>query len=191
MSPITGLLIFVGGLSLVVLAFVLRRRLASRRALERRVQELYALAEASRAIVSATLEVGRLCELIYQQASSIVDTSTFQLGLFEGDRYHIQLWQVSGVRQPPAVFDLKEGEGISAGCAAPAIWCATLKQRRDLPARLQASARASAAVFVPPWPGRCHRRHAIELEASTLTRTTCACFDHRHRQEPLLRTPAC
>lgn len=108
----TGLLIFVGALSLVVLAFILRRRLASRRALERRVQELYALAEASRAIVSATLEVDRLCELIYQQASGIVDTSTFQLGLFEGDRYRIQLWQVGGVRQPPAVFDLKEGEGI-------------------------------------------------------------------------------
>jgi phosphoserine phosphatase RsbU/P len=112
MSPLTGFLILVGGLSLVALAFVLRRRLASRRALERRVQELVALAEASRAIVSATLQVDRLCELIYQQASGIVDTSTFQLGLFDGDRYHIQLWQVGGVRQPPAVFDLKEGEGI-------------------------------------------------------------------------------
>ena len=112
MSSTTGLLLFIGGVSLVVLAFVLRRRLASRRALEQRVRELSALAEAGRAIVSATLQVDRLCELIYQQASVIVDASTFQLGFFDGDRYHIQLWQVNGVRQPPAVFDLREGEGI-------------------------------------------------------------------------------
>ena len=111
-SPITWLLIFIGSLSLAALAFILRRRLASRRALEQRVQELSALAEAGRAMASATLEVDKLCELIYQQASSIVDTSTFQLGLFQDDHYHIKLWQVSGVRQPPAVFDLKEGEGI-------------------------------------------------------------------------------
>jgi sigma-B regulation protein RsbU (phosphoserine phosphatase) len=108
----TFLLILIGSLALLAVAFILRRRLASRRALERRVVELSALAEAGRVLASATLQVDRLCELIYEQASAIVDTSTFQLGLFEEHHYAIELWQVNGVRQPPAVFDLSEGEGI-------------------------------------------------------------------------------
>jgi phosphoserine phosphatase RsbU/P len=112
MSSTNVLLILIGSLALLAVAFILRRRLASRRALEQRVAELSALAEAGRAIASATLEVDRLCELIYQQASAIVDTSTFQLGLFEDHHYSIELWQVNSVRQPPATFDLSEGEGI-------------------------------------------------------------------------------
>jgi len=106
------LLILIGGLSLAAVGLILRRRIASRRALVQRVAELSALAEAGRAIASATLDVDKLCELIYQQASAIVDTSTFQLGLFEDDHYLIKLWQVNGVRQAPAVFDLTESEGI-------------------------------------------------------------------------------
>ena len=112
MSSTNALLILIFGLSLVVAGLVLRRRMASRRALVQRVAEMSALAEAGRAIASATLDVDKLCELIYQQASAIVDASTFQLGLFEGDHYIIKLRQVNGVRQTPAVFDLTESEGI-------------------------------------------------------------------------------
>ena len=112
MSLTTWLLILIGSLSLAAAGLILRRRVASRRALVQRVAELSALAEAGRALASATLDVDKLCELIYQQASAIVDTSTFQLGLFEGDQYRIKLRQVNGVRQTPAVFDLTESEGI-------------------------------------------------------------------------------
>jgi sigma-B regulation protein RsbU (phosphoserine phosphatase) len=106
------LLAFIGVVTILVLAVILRRRLASRRALVLRVQELSALSGAGRALAAATLDVDKLCELIFEQASAIVDTSTFQLGLFDDHHYEIKLWQVSGVRQPPVVFDLAEGEGI-------------------------------------------------------------------------------
>ncbi len=109
---LSWLLILLGAASLLALAFILRQRLASRRALVQRVAELSALSEAGRAIAIARLDVDQLCELIFQQASTIVDTSIFQLGLFENHYYHIKLWQVNGVRQPPANFDLAEGEGI-------------------------------------------------------------------------------
>ena len=112
MSFTTGLLILIGSLSLAAAGLILRRRMASHRALVQRVAELSALADAGRVIASATLDVDKLCELIYQQASAIVDASTFQLGLFEGNHYLIKLWQVNGVRQTPAVFDLTENEGI-------------------------------------------------------------------------------
>ncbi len=108
----TWVLFLIGSLSLAAAGLILRRRMASRRALVQRVAELSALAEAGRALASATLDVDKLCELIYQQASAIVDASTFQLGLFEGDHYVIKLWQVNGVRQAPAVFDVTEHEGI-------------------------------------------------------------------------------
>ena len=112
MSSTDWLLILIGALSIAALSFILRRRFASRRALERRVAELSSLAQAGRALASATLDVDKLCELIFEQASVIVDTSTFQLGLFENNHYQIKLWQVNGARQPPALFDLAEGEGI-------------------------------------------------------------------------------
>jgi hypothetical protein len=93
---------------------LLARRYLSRQALVRRVQELEALAEAGRALSVAELDVDALCELIFDQASKIVDTSTFQLGLFEDDHYNIKLWQIEGVRQRPQMFDLSDGEGIIA-----------------------------------------------------------------------------
>jgi hypothetical protein len=52
-------------LSIAALSFILRRRFASRRALERRVAELSSLAQAGRALASATLDVDKLCELIF------------------------------------------------------------------------------------------------------------------------------
>jgi hypothetical protein len=54
------LLIVIGSLSLVVVGLILRRRMASRRALVQRVAELSALAEASRVLASATLDVDKL-----------------------------------------------------------------------------------------------------------------------------------
>jgi serine phosphatase RsbU (regulator of sigma subunit) len=86
-----------------------RRR---RRRLAHYQTALSALGEVGRAIVAAQLDVDELCMLIYRQARQIVDTWTFQLGLFEGDSYRIKVWFRRGERQPETVFDLGEGEGI-------------------------------------------------------------------------------
>jgi sigma-B regulation protein RsbU (phosphoserine phosphatase) len=111
-SRLSWIALIVVLLALATLALLLRRVQNSRRLLERRVAELSALSEAGRAIVAAQLDVDELCTLIYHQARQIVDTWIFQLGLFEGDNYHIKVWIRRGERQPEAVFDLNEGQGI-------------------------------------------------------------------------------
>ncbi len=105
----TPILIVIGALSMAALVFVLRRRIASRRELERRARELAALADVGRAIAQARLDVDALCQLIYQKASQIVDTTTFQIGLFEDGRYDIRLWVRDGEPLPPEQFDLSHG----------------------------------------------------------------------------------
>ncbi|MBN1887844.1 MAG: SpoIIE family protein phosphatase [Thermoflexales bacterium] len=112
MNLFTGFLALAGLVALLVLGLILLRRRESRLALVSRVRELESLVEIGRALSVAELEVDALCELILDQASRIVDTSTFQIGLFEGEAYHIKLWQVENKRQPPEIFDLSEGVGI-------------------------------------------------------------------------------
>jgi serine phosphatase RsbU (regulator of sigma subunit)/putative methionine-R-sulfoxide reductase with GAF domain len=97
---------------LIVAAFVARRRYRSRRALMRQVRELQALAEAGRAIAEARLDADELCDLIYLHASAMMDTTTFQLGLFDGLRYNIRLWVRGGERLPPQSFDLSDNSGL-------------------------------------------------------------------------------
>ena len=83
------------------------------RLLERLTQlELEAVAQAGSAIVAATLNVEDLCELIYQEANKLIETQTFQVGLFEENRYRIQVWVIDGERQPPASFDLTGNSGL-------------------------------------------------------------------------------
>ncbi len=78
----------------------------------RRYAELATLAEIGRAIVQAPLDQDALCELIHSLAGRIVPTESFQLGLFQGDRYHIKVWFKDGVRQPPATFTVPPGQGL-------------------------------------------------------------------------------
>jgi sigma-B regulation protein RsbU (phosphoserine phosphatase) len=80
--------------------------------LRERVQELTALNQMGQAVLHAHLDVDAICELIYQQTSRIVDTSTFQLGLFEGDGYNLKVWYREGRRQTPARFPLGGRDGI-------------------------------------------------------------------------------
>lgn len=77
-----------------------------------RYAELATLADIGRSILQAPLDQDALCEQIYVLASRIVPTDTFQLGLFDGDRYHIKVWLKEGRRQPPTAFPLRAGEGI-------------------------------------------------------------------------------
>src|SRR5512139_4177565 len=88
----TLFLVLLAVILLIVAAFVAWRRYRSRRALMRQVRELQALADAGRAIAEARLDSDELCELIYRHASAMMDTSTFQLGMFDGPRYNIRLW---------------------------------------------------------------------------------------------------
>ena len=74
--------------------------------------ELAVLAELGRLLLEAELDEDHLCELIYELAGRIVPTGNFQLGLFDGDRYQIKVWIKDGVRQPPAVYVIPEGQGI-------------------------------------------------------------------------------
>ncbi len=104
--------LIIGALALAALAWLLPRRVRSRRELERRARELAALADVGHSIARSQLDVDALCELIYRKASQIVDTTTFQIGLFEDNRYDIRIWLRDGERLPPEKFDLAEGGGL-------------------------------------------------------------------------------
>lgn len=80
----------------------------------RSVQELALLNETSRAIIRAELHVIELCSLIYREASKVVDTSSFHLGLFDAqtDRYTLVVRVQDRVRLPLLTVDLPMGDGI-------------------------------------------------------------------------------
>jgi len=84
---------------------ILRRR-------QRALRELELLNEVSRAIIRSALDVDALCELVYQEASKILDTSWFHLALFEGTRYTLKVQVINGERQPPLTVDLADNEGL-------------------------------------------------------------------------------
>lgn len=103
-------LLLVGGLigTSIVIQRLFRTALEQRRL----ARELAALNEAARAIVQAEMSVEGLGELILEQASRVVDTSIFHLGLLEGDRFTLQIRVSGGVRQDPLTVSLAPGEGI-------------------------------------------------------------------------------
>ncbi len=95
-------------LTLAVLTYVFLRRRASRRQLVERVAELEALSSAGRALVASELNLDALIELIADQAGQIIDTRTFQIGLFDNGFYEIRHWHINGLPQPtPQSFDLQ------------------------------------------------------------------------------------
>jgi serine phosphatase RsbU (regulator of sigma subunit)/putative methionine-R-sulfoxide reductase with GAF domain len=104
---ISGAALLAGSLSVRRAALNLQRQ-------RRSVRELAQLNEVSRAIIRAELNVEALSELIYREASKVVDTSSFHLGLFEpdGDRYTLMIRVQDRVRLPPLVVDLPSGDGI-------------------------------------------------------------------------------
>lgn len=102
----------LSALLLGALAAVVGRLAEATFTLRQRVAELTALNRMGQEILQARLDVDRLCELIYEEASRIVDTSTFQLGLFHGDEYELKVWVRQGRRQAPARFPQGGSEGI-------------------------------------------------------------------------------
>jgi len=104
----------IGGAALLAGSLAVRRAARNLQRQRRSVRELAQLNEVSRAIIRAELNVESLCELIYREASKVVDTSSFHLGLFEtdGDRYTLVIRVQDRVRLPPLVVDLPSGDGI-------------------------------------------------------------------------------
>ncbi|MBC8160053.1 MAG: SpoIIE family protein phosphatase [Roseiflexaceae bacterium] len=91
------------------------RRAANKVQRQRRsVEELALLNQVSRAIIRADMDVTALCELIYREASKLVDTSSFHLGLFtpESDQYRLVVRVQDRVRLPTIEMDLPMGDGL-------------------------------------------------------------------------------
>lgn len=96
-----------------VLLLMLRRRYRRRQAnIMRRVTELEALSEAGRALVEAQLDIVALCELIAAEAGKIIDTRTFQIGLFDDGLYEIIYWRVEGELREGQTFELAGDSGL-------------------------------------------------------------------------------
>jgi GAF domain-containing protein len=111
---IVGATLAVGGVGLGLVAGYWRgrQRGISLAANERLSPELDVLAGVGNAILSVQLKVDALCEVIYQQATRIIDTSTFQIGIFEGNDYVIKVWLRDAERLPAQRFEGKAEEGI-------------------------------------------------------------------------------
>ncbi len=111
---VAGATLAVGGvaLGLIVGYWRGRQRGISLAAHERPSPELDILAGVGNAILSVQLKVDALCEVVYQQATRIVDTSNFQIGIFEGNDYAIKVWLRDAERLPPQRFEGKAEEGI-------------------------------------------------------------------------------
>jgi serine phosphatase RsbU (regulator of sigma subunit)/putative methionine-R-sulfoxide reductase with GAF domain len=126
---------------------------------QRAAQELVALNEVAQAIVQAELSVEGLCDLIYEQASRVVDTSSFHLGLFEQDRFTLKIHVREGVRQDPLTVTLAPGEGIVGWMKQskkPLLVQDFLREMDRLPARptYLSDRPPRSAVFVPLMVGQ-------------------------------------
>lgn len=105
---------------------------------QRRQAGFARLDEIGRALLQSRFDQDELCELVYQLAGHIVPTENFQLGLFDGDRYHIKVWIKDGQRQPPATFTVTTGQGIVGWLRAsgqPILVQDFLVEMESLPAR--------------------------------------------------------
>lgn len=139
---------------LVAVALVIQRLADTWQQVKRRLAELTALSQTGQAIAQAQLDVDQLCELIYQQASQIVDTSTFHLGLFDGDTYTLKIWVQDNVRQLSQTFSLASDESIIGWMRLskqPLLVRDFQQEMESLPARPSYTSEhpPRSAVFVP------------------------------------------
>ncbi|MCU0490834.1 MAG: serine/threonine protein phosphatase, partial [Chloroflexaceae bacterium] len=102
----------LAGLALLGTSAVVRRSTMNYQSQRRSVRELALLNEVSRAIIRSPLDAEALCDLVYREATKIVDTSSFHLGLFEGDRYTLVVRVQDRVRLPPLIVTLEAGDGL-------------------------------------------------------------------------------
>ncbi len=102
----------LAGIAMIAAAAAVRRSTLNLASQRRSVRELALLNEVSRAIIRSELDVETLCELIYREASKIVDTSSFHLGLFDGNQYTLVVRVQDRVRLPRLTVELSEGDGL-------------------------------------------------------------------------------
>jgi len=95
-------LLSVGALALGLLVGYVRGYRRGAQATPAHLADLDILANVGRAILGAQLKLDAICEIVYQQANKIVETSDFQIGLFDGDDYVIngRKWWSSGAGDP-------------------------------------------------------------------------------------------
>ena len=97
---------------IVAVALVVQRLADTWQQVKWQLAEMSTLSQVGQAIAHAQLDVDQLCELIYQQASRIVDTSSFHLGLFDGDAYILKIRIQDKIRQPGQTFPMAADAGI-------------------------------------------------------------------------------
>ena len=102
----------LGALVLVPAAVALRRAKLELARQRRLLRELALLNEISQAIIHSEPEVGTLCELIYREASKLLDTAVFHLGLFDAKHYSFIVQVQDGVRLPALTVDLTAEVGL-------------------------------------------------------------------------------
>lgn len=102
----------LAAVALIAAAGAVRRATLNLASQRRSVRELALLNEVSRAIIRSELDVDTLCDLIYREASKIVDTASFHLGLFEGSTYTLVVRVQDRVRLPRLSVDLAAGDGL-------------------------------------------------------------------------------
>jgi phosphoserine phosphatase RsbU/P len=141
--------------ALLLTSYILLRRYRSRQLLLQRITELEALSSAGRALVAAQMDVDSLAELIANEAGQVIDNSTFQVGLFEENYYHILYWKIKDIRQKtPQTFDLSEEGGIISWVRqskSPLLVHDFQRELSNLPARPRyiSNAPPRSAIFIP------------------------------------------
>jgi serine phosphatase RsbU (regulator of sigma subunit)/putative methionine-R-sulfoxide reductase with GAF domain len=152
-----GTIYFVlGAAGLLAASLAVRRSALNLQRQRRSVRELAQLNEVSRAIIRAELSVEALCELIYREASKVVDTSSFHLGLFDqsGDNYTLVVRVQDRVRLPPLHVELPAGDGIvgwmrETGRALLVEDFATEMEQLPARPRYQSERPPRAGIYVP------------------------------------------
>src|SRR5574341_69534 len=89
----------------------LTAQVATRRA-QQVTTELTHLNELGRRLLRTRLALDDLCEMVYWQVRQIIPAGLFQLGLFEGDAYHVKVWVQDSEQLPQQVFTEGAHKGI-------------------------------------------------------------------------------
>lgn len=110
MNELGLILAMIIGASLLVIGLVVGYWRGLNRA--NREQGLDALADVGQAILRAQLNLDALCEIVYQQATRVIDTRNFQLGIIDGEDYTIKVWLKEAERQPSHSFKGGANEGL-------------------------------------------------------------------------------
>ncbi len=110
---VVGATLAVGGVGLGLITGYWRGRARGLSQADASSPELDVLAGVGNAILSVQLKVDALCEVIYQQATRIVDTSSFQIGLFDGKDYVTKVWLKDAERLAPQRFEGQADDGIT------------------------------------------------------------------------------